>query len=121
MALLSVVLHLCPFTISRSTSVTLWHSSEFAFILIDASFWVAKFLSTNRRFLIPFDHLLQHLYVLRAILLGRWKDRATPMHGLPHHVALLTLILFSFTSLVATFAHLALALSFDLPSSLKRM
>ncbi|RRT42246.1 hypothetical protein B296_00057263 [Ensete ventricosum] len=37
--------------------------------------WVAETLWTRCRILTPFDHLLQHLCFLRAVHLGRWKDR----------------------------------------------
>ena len=74
MTLLFVVSHLHPFS-SRSVDMSLWHSSESTSILTDAWFCVAKFLWTHRRFRAPFDPLLQHLYVLPVVPLGRWKDK----------------------------------------------
>ncbi|CAL9167069.1 unnamed protein product [Musa hybrid cultivar] len=46
-----------------SLDMPLWHSSESTSILTDAGFWVAKSLWTRRRFLAPFDPLLQHLCI----------------------------------------------------------
>ncbi|RWW42924.1 hypothetical protein BHE74_00051471 [Ensete ventricosum] len=108
------------FAIDRSASAALWRFSESTSFLTNAiAFWVAEPLRTRRRFLAPFDHLLQYHCVLLAVLLGRWKDRLQLSCMASAILLQGTSILFSLASLVATFAYSAL--SSDLPSSLKRM
>ncbi|RWW75861.1 hypothetical protein BHE74_00016087 [Ensete ventricosum] len=64
------------FAIGRSASAALWCSSESTSFLTNALILlVAEPHWTRRRFLTPFDHLLQHHCAFIAVLLGRWKDR----------------------------------------------
>ncbi|RWW44106.1 hypothetical protein BHE74_00050167, partial [Ensete ventricosum] len=63
------------FAIGRSASTALWYSSESTSFLTDALVLGTEPHRTRRRFLAPFNHLLQHHCVLLAVLLGRWKDR----------------------------------------------
>ncbi|RRT58751.1 hypothetical protein B296_00006735 [Ensete ventricosum] len=79
------------------------------------SFWVAEPLWTRRRFLAPFDHLLQHLCVLRTVLIGRCKDTTTLIHGPRHPIVGFVPIPFSLASLLTTFPYSALS------GSLKRI
>ncbi|RWW05071.1 hypothetical protein BHE74_00055012 [Ensete ventricosum] len=52
------------FAIGRSASTILWCSSKSTSFLTELCFWVAEPHWTRRRFLAPFDHLLQHHCVL---------------------------------------------------------